>query len=367
MIKTLWLRHETKPFEERTALTPSKAKELNSLGYNVVVESSPTRAFKDKEYELAGCQIVSAGSWKSAPEDATILGLKELEDENFPLIHRHIYFAHIFKGQEGSQKTLSRFKEGDGKLYDLEYLVDNKKKRIAAFGVWAGYVGAALGVELWARQRMNLPINEWKKIKPFKNKANLIAQLSILLRTVELLPKVVIIGANGRCGKGAQDLLKDLGISPRKWTSKDTANGGPFEELLDYDLLINAVLVKKKTAPFLNNDLIKNGSRRLSVISDISCDPNGPLNPLPIYKKCTTMEMPALTILKSPRLDITAIDHLPSLLPRESSEDFCNQLFPHLVRFLGGHIENSPWERSLTKFYQNVYSSEQMSEDFIQE
>jgi hypothetical protein len=57
---------------------------------------------------------------------------------------------------------------------------------------------------------------------------------------------------------------------------------------------------------------------------------------------------------KSGTLSITAIDHLPSLLPRESSEDFCEQLLPHLMDFLDNKIENTPWEKSLECFFRKT-------------
>ena len=44
--RTIWLRHESKPFEERTALTPTACKTLLTLGHQVIVEASPNRIFK---------------------------------------------------------------------------------------------------------------------------------------------------------------------------------------------------------------------------------------------------------------------------------------------------------------------------------
>src|SRR5690606_3376384 len=78
-------------------------------------------------------------------------------------------------------------------------------------------------------------------------------------------------------------------------------------------------------------------------------------NPLPIYSEITSMEEPAQQLrFTNNDLWITAIDHLPSLLPRESSEDFCQQLLPHLEQFLSGKIEDTPWERALSVFYRHL-------------
>lgn len=356
MRRTLWLRHETKPFEERVALTPSAAKQLQMRGHEVIIESSPTRIFTDEEYARLGLPIVPTNSWKSAPSDAIILGLKELEDETTPLFHRHILFAHCYKGQNGARELLSRFAAGDGKLYDLEFLVDRAGRRIAAFGVWAGFVGAALGVDFWISKQQGVDPNSHAPLRPWTSSQDLILYLKERLATLETRPKTLIIGARGRCGRGARKLIESIGLEATAWNSKDTKGRGPIKEILDYDLLINCALMMSKTKPFLTKEMLQ-GPRRLQIISDVGCDPTGPCNPLPIYSDTTTMTGPARKLVAGDNeLWITAIDHLPSLLPRESSEDFCSQLMPHLEMFLGGKIEDTPWERALALFYRHLGS-----------
>ena len=46
---------------------------------------------------IAGVKLVPEGSWKFAPKDAIICGVKELPQSTEPIKHRHIYFAHAFK------------------------------------------------------------------------------------------------------------------------------------------------------------------------------------------------------------------------------------------------------------------------------
>ena len=74
------------------------------------------------------------GSWPDVPQDHIIVGLKELPEESFPLKHTHVQFAHCYKGQGGWEEVLSRFVAGGGTLYDMEFLEDENKRRIAAFG-----------------------------------------------------------------------------------------------------------------------------------------------------------------------------------------------------------------------------------------
>ena len=366
MGKTVWLRHETKPFEERSALTPEAARTLIMLGHDVIVEKSPSRCFTDEEFERLGCKMVATNSWiTDAPLGAIILALKELDDDSFPLIHRHIHFAHVYKGQSGAKETLNRFIQGGGKLYDLEYLTNDNNKRIAAFGVWAGFVGAGLGVRLWACQQQGIDFNSIAPLNPSKNQTSFVDEIAQELANTDKKPRVLVIGARGRCGKGAMNLLSRLGIEATGWGSADTKGRGPIKEILDYDILINCAFKKCPGRPFLDKDTI-NEERNLSVISDVGCDPTGPCNPLPIYNQSTTIDRPSLVLDNKNLLEITAIDHLPSLLPRESSEDYCDQLLPYLIDFLDNKIENSPWERSLSWFYKTTMAMGLSEEDEVE-
>ena len=60
-----------------------------------------------------------------------ILGVKELPEGDSDLVHRHIYFGHVFKDQPGWQHTLGRFVSGEGTLFDLENLVDETGRRVS--------------------------------------------------------------------------------------------------------------------------------------------------------------------------------------------------------------------------------------------
>ena len=156
-MKHLWLRAEHRENEKRVGLTPQGATQLIEHGIKVSVEESNTRIISIKDYKDAGCEIVSAGSWENAPEDAIIFGLKELPNNETPLKHSHIMFGHAFKGQVSGKKLLKKFKSGGGTLYDIEYLTQDTGKRVAAFGYWAGFAGAYVALKVW--------ISQFKKVK----------------------------------------------------------------------------------------------------------------------------------------------------------------------------------------------------------
>ena len=328
----IWLRAETKPQEQRTALTPTHAKALLDAGFTVTVERSAQSIFDDAQYQQAGCRLVEAGSWPDAPAEAFILGLKELPESQAPLRHRHIYFAHAYKEQAGWQQLLSRFHQGQGTLYDLEFLVDEQQRRVAAFGHWAGFAGAALAVKTWAGQQLGqtppLP-----PVTSCRDQGQLMDQISTLLGQLPRRPTMLVIGARGRSGQGAVAVARPLGIEVIEWDLEETRRGGPFPELNDVDIVINCVLVNRALPPFITHDSLDSEGRRLSVIADVSCDPYGDYNPLPVYESCTHFNTPTRRLIKGNNpLDLIAIDHLPSLLPNESSEDFCRQLLPHLLQ-----------------------------------
>jgi len=95
-----------------SAVTPSTAKVLIDDGYKIKVERSEQSVFDDKEFEESviqriiikillskliswqnrvGAELVPAGSWREAPKDHIILGLKELPEDTcmFPFFIRY--------------------------------------------------------------------------------------------------------------------------------------------------------------------------------------------------------------------------------------------------------------------------------------
>lgn len=343
----LWLRAETKPFERRTPLVPADAKRWLAAGHRLTVERSKDRIFPDAAYEQIGATLAPFGAWTEAPRDAVILGIKELPEDEWPLIHRHIYFAHAFKQQTGWRELLARFQAGGGILLDLEFLTDDKGRRVAAFGFWAGYAGCALGLDIWAHQRL-YPLDwPYPSVHPFSDRQALVNHVKDHLQAVGAPPQTLVIGHRGRSGRGAMSAARDLGISATGWGLQETRGRGPIPEILDFDLMVNCILVQSPIKPFVTVALLQQ-PRQLSVVADVSCDPTGPYNPLPIYDRPTTFHHPVVRVMEPDDthpmpLDVMAIDHLPSLLPKESSEDFSEQLLPHLLTL---PAKGDAWERA---------------------
>lgn len=241
---TIHLRSETKPLEHRSALTPTTVKALLDAGYTVNVERSPVRIFDDADFENVGATLVAEGSWPEAPSDHIIMGLKELpENETFPLKHTHVQFAHCYKGQSGWDQVLSRFPRGGGTLLDLEFLAENGR-RVAAFGYHAGFAGAALAVQAWSWQILHGGKEPLAGVKPYNSETDLLKQIRSDLEAGKAksgrLPRALVIGALGRCGRGAVDLFEKIGVPSEniiKWDMAETsAKSGPYAEIIESDM-----------------------------------------------------------------------------------------------------------------------------------
>lgn len=322
----LWVRAEQRPNEERVGLTPDGAAALVRAGIRVTVEQSSVRAIPIDGYRAAGCEIAGENLWPQAPGDAIIFGLKELPEDGTALTHRHIMFGHAYKGQPAGRELLKRFKAGGGTLYDLEYLVDETGRRVAAFGYWAGFAGAAVSLKCWAAQERGGIAGPVAK---YPGRAALIADLERELAGMNR-PRAIVIGALGRVGTGAADLCAAMGVAVTKWDMAETASGGPFPEVLQHEIFLNCILARPGCPVFVPASA-KTNARKLTVIGDIACDPTSDFSPIKVYDRATDWDAPALRVHDAPPLDVTAIDNLPSLLPVESSEDYAAQLLPSLL------------------------------------
>ncbi|MQQ08073.1 saccharopine dehydrogenase [Epibacterium sp. SM1979] len=345
----LWVRAEQRANEDRVGLTPKGAKSLLDAGIHITIERSQTRAIPLQGYIDAGCAIADENSWPTAPGDAIIFGLKELPEDGTPLPHRHIMFGHAFKGQHSGKALLERFQAGGGTLYDLEYLVDETGRRVAAFGYWAGYAGAAVTLKTWAAQQRG---DICGPVGAYENKDALIADLSAeLLELNTTRPTAIVIGAKGRVGSGAADLCETMGIKVTKWDMEETAHGGPFPEILSHNMFLNCIFARPGTPVFVPREALT-ADRALSAIGDVACDPDSDYNPVPVYDRATTWDSPALRVAEEPVLDVMAIDNLPSMLPLESSEDYADQLLPSLLTL--GDLDTGVWGRAYATFKQHV-------------
>ena len=247
-------------------------------------------------------------------------------------------------------------------LYDIEFLTDESGRRISAFGFSAGFAGAAVALLAWSHKIID-PIGSVFAVPEYRSEAALIAAVKALLgfavaKNGNEYPRILVMGARGRCGQGAIGLCHDAGIPCShvlKWDMAETAAGGPFPEIVASDIFINCVYLQEKVPPLIDFESLAKPDRRLRIACDVSCDYNSPNNPMPIYHQSSTFTQPMLPIDVGcgPSLDVISIDNLPSLVPREASEMFSRPMIPSL-RLLHRRHEEGVWTRAEALFRQKV-------------
>lgn len=204
-----------------------------------------------------------------------------------------------FKGQANWREVLSRFSNGGGTLYDLEFLTEATGRRVAAFGYHAGYAGAAVALMVWEWQLSHQGQNNkndnhnhdhnqhFPALKSYQNESLLIQDVRERLKAGiqktadKQPPRAIVIGALGRCGRGAVDLLRAAGLPAEnllEWDMKETAPGGPFKEIVGSDIFVNCIYLMDKIPPFVDSQSLESPSRKLSVV----CDVGLPSSPSPL-------------------------------------------------------------------------------------
>ena len=176
---------------------------------------------------------------------------------------------------------LRRFAQGKGILYDLEFLEDpSTKRRVAAFGFHAGFAGAAAGALALAAQQGPGGEGKLAGLRPYANEHAMVKHVREGLASVEggvENVKALVIGALGRCGSGAVDLFRKVGLKEDnivKWDMAETAKGGPFQDILEVDVFVNCIYLSQPIPKFITSEsMVEAGaSRRLSVVVDVSCE-----------------------------------------------------------------------------------------------
>jgi len=156
---------------------------------------------------------------------------------------------------------------------------------VAAFGYSAGFSGSALALKNWAWQ-LTHPGQPLPAVSSYPNEAELVADIKRDLAAGKekagRLPRVIVIGALGRCGRGAVDMALKAGVPEEqilKWDMAETAKGGPFNEITESDVFVNCIYLAEKIPHFVNLDSLKAPGRQLSVVCDVSADTTNPHNP----------------------------------------------------------------------------------------
>jgi saccharopine dehydrogenase (NAD+, L-lysine forming) len=153
-------------------------------------------------------------------------------------------------------------------LYDLEYLTNDQGRRVAAFGYWAGYAGAAVSLLAHAAQARGAIC------PPVTRFADKDAMARAVADALHDAPSVLIIGALGRVGTGAADLCRAVARESRAGTWRKLRMAGRSQQVLAADVFLNCILATQGCPVFVpQSALTDRQARALRVIGDIACDP----------------------------------------------------------------------------------------------
>lgn len=333
----IYLRAELNENEFRCPLIPADIKQLIHYGYKVYVQSSKYRIYEDYEYEKVGAIITTKPWYDSEFKSCLIIGLKEISNLNKLDKHKHMYFSHTFKNQKNSEIILKAFKDSNSIIYDYEYLIDSNNKRIIAFGFYAGLIGCNLGLMQYYYKKI-LKKNI-KNLRPFSSKKQLIEIIEKTegIKYIDINNlKIAVIGPNGRCGKGVINVLNYFNLKYSIINKDDNK-----KNLENYDIIFNCIVINKDLNETWFDD--KTIFSKPIIIVDISCDYNNSNNPIKIYNKATSWEEPVYSYNEN--VDVIAINNLPSLLPKDSSNEFSKILVQLLLNF-----NSSIWENNKNVF-----------------
>ena len=361
------IREWKKPADKRVALTPELCTEFKKTFPKVelVVESSPDRTFKDKEYKAVGVEVQ-----KDMSDCDILLGIKEVPINKLIEGKKYLFLSHTIKEQEYNRSLLQEIIRKKITLIDYETLNWPKGGRILGFGKWAGIVGAYNAFLTWGK-KMDL-----YQLPP-AHETNNFEESMKLLKGIDIGQARIAYTGNGRVAHGIREVLELMGIkeaTPQEFVSK-TVKGPCFVQLTNWDLyhrkdggkwsdehfynnhdayccefdnflthtdiLINGMYWENDMPPLFTKADTKREHFKLKVIADITCDVEGSI---PITMKDTDIYDPTFGWSKSQQkevlpygpdtVDVMAVTNLPTEMPKNASAEFGGSLLEHIFPLL---------------------------------
>jgi alanine dehydrogenase len=392
MSKLIGIRHEDKYLmERRTPLTPKHvARLIKEKELDFVVQHSPKRIFTELEYLDAGARVED-----SLKDCAVILGVKEIPMQAFESEKTYVFFSHVIKGQPYNMPMLRKMMELKCNLIDYERIVDEQNRRLIFFGKFAGLAGMINS--LWSfGQRLKyygietpfMKIQQAHKYDSLAEAKKVISDVGQEIAEnglpAKLRPLTFGFTGYGNVSIGAQEIanllpvkeisteklltLKDRDHLPNnliyKIVFKEEDLSEPIDpaqefELHDYyahpekyrsqfekyiphlSVLMNCMYWDTRYPRIVTKNYLEKlyaaGTPKLTVIGDITCDPDGSIE---FTHKGTEIEDPVFVYNPFERkpssgftgegILVMAVDILPSELPRDSSVAFADALMPYI-------------------------------------
>ncbi|MFP4060048.1 MAG: NAD(P)-dependent oxidoreductase [Bacteroidota bacterium] len=358
-VKSIGILRETKtPRDKRSAFTPKQVSGIILYHHiPIKVQPDPVRGYSDEEFNQAGAVIS-----EDISDCDLLMGVKEVMPDKLIEGKTYMFFSHTAKKQPHNKKLLQTILEKKNTLIDYEYLVDEKKNRLVAFGRWAGIVGAYK-----ALRAAGIKTGGYNLKPAFENDDY--NELREQLTRVQLPPVKIVVTGGGRVAGGVMEVMETARIKevdPEDFTIRDfyepvacrldpwhytkRVDGSDFvlqhffqnPEMYEStfkpftkvsDIFIAAHFWDPSSPAFFTRKDMLDKNFRISLVADISCDIPGPIpstvraskfdNPFYGYDPISGKEIPPFQLGK---ITVMAVDNLPGELPRNASEEFGEQL-----------------------------------------
>jgi saccharopine dehydrogenase (NAD+, L-lysine-forming) len=364
MTKIGLIKEAKKPEDNRVSLTPAQCKWIhkNSDSVKIIVQSSSTRCFSDREFLMAGVEV------KEDVSDCDILlGIKEVPIEDLNAGKIYLFFSHTKKQQPRNQKLLRAIMDKQITLIDYECLEHEDGQRIIGFGFFAGVVGAHNGMMAYGNRMRTYTLDRVYKQRSFRELIHTYFGLR--------LPNVkIVVTGSGRVAHGVleiMNLMEIVEVDPdeylqRKFSypvytqlkgadlyehkinknySRENFHLNPEEyqcKFLPYayvsDILMNGVYWEKHFPRLFEKEDIQNKDFTIQTIADIADDAGGSV---PVNLGDQTIDDPVYGVDRKSlektkpylpgSIDIMAVGNLPNELPRDASRYFGEQLIKYVL------------------------------------
>lgn len=358
------IKERKNPPDRRVVLTPEACTQIVAKfkEAKIIVEPSPIRIFKDREYKAKGFKVAS-----EMEKCDVLIGVKEVPIDHLIPNKKYFFFSHTIKKQPYNRILLNAILEKNIELYDHEVITNSKGQRLVAFGRYAGIVGAYNGIRAYG---LKFDLFKLPKAEKLTDQQALISEL----RKVKLPNIKILLTGRGRVGNGAKEMLDAIEVKEVTVTDylkkdfdevvycqidiseynkrKDGVRGNKadfFAHPEDYKS--NFFRFAKVTdfyiaghfygdgAPYLfTREDTKHPDFRIKVVADVSCDIDGPVattirpstiaDPIYGYHPITESE---IGFKDTEAIAVMAVDNLPCELPRDASVGFGEAFMKNVI------------------------------------
>lgn len=358
------IREEKVPSDDRVVLNPKQCAWLQkNFEVDLVVEHSPHRCFKDKEYMDEGVRIVDHVS-----DCDILLGVKEVPIPKLIQDKTYFFFSHTYKKQAYNRTLLQSILKKNIRLIDYELLTNEEGQRLIAFGFFAGMVGAHNALYTYGERTGSFSLNRMYTSFDY-------ATVQQQYASIIWPPVKIVLTGKGRVGQGARKVLEDMGIravDPSSFLHQtyDEAvftvvdftqyvqrkDGSEFTQAQFFDqpekfesafapytqvadIMINGIYWDNRAPAFFSIEEMNSALFKIKVIADVTCD-IAPVASIPATLRASTIADPVFgfdpktgteVAPHSPEvIDMMTIDNLPNELPRDASTAFGQQFLDHI-------------------------------------